>query len=142
MLCSTYQRYKMKGNHNKKPNYNYLLNVVFNISKIQNERKSQLIVVNHSILRVVFNISKIQNERKSQPVAPTKSKKPGCVQHIKDTKWKEITTKRKQTDDALRCVQHIKDTKWKEITTHVMDRNSPFLLCSTYQRYKMKGNHN
>ena len=36
------------------------------MSKIQNERKSQLLVVILIHLLVVFNMSKIQNERKSQ----------------------------------------------------------------------------
>ena len=67
--------------------------------------------------QVVFNMSKIQNERKSQRVSVSAAGQDSCVQHVKDTKWKEITTK---------------------------NQNFSFdsLLCSTCQRYKMKGNHN
>ena len=82
----------MKGNHNKCPD-TWSLNLV------------------------VFNISKIQNERKSQRAHRSVCQWTSCVQHIKDTKWKEITTSR--------CIDNCKH-----------------LLCSTYQRYKMKGNHN
>ena len=65
-----------------------------------------------------------------------------CVQHIKDTKWKEITTGCSSNSKDRNCVQHIKDTKWKEITTHRHVFKITAELCSTYQRYKMKGNHN
>ena len=51
----------MKGNHNKKLNRKNLTFVVFNMSKIQNERKSQQLVAG----------SEFQF---------------GCVQHVKDTK--------------------------------------------------------
>ena len=37
-------------------------------------------------LRIVFNISKIQNERKSQHVPNDVTSAGNCVQHIKDTK--------------------------------------------------------
>ena len=60
-LCSTYQRYKMKGNHN---------------TRADNGEKYP----------IVFNISKIQNERKSQQVYKELGKRADCVQHIKDTK--------------------------------------------------------
>ncbi len=91
-LCSTSQRYKMKGNHNTLWYYNFQISIV-------------------------FNKSKIQNERKSQPFSTSPLSKKNCVQQVKDTKWKEITTVLKKT-----------------ITKQQ--------LCSTSQRYKMKGNHN
>ena len=91
-MCSTCQRYKMKGNHNPNQTYLQITIVVFNMSKIQNERKSQ------------------QEQR-----------------HLINT---------------LCCVQHVKDTKWKEITTYVTVKIVGLRLCSTCQRYKMKGNHN
>ncbi len=40
-LCSTSQRYKMKGNHNWLTTAVKYATIVFNKSKIQNERKSQ-----------------------------------------------------------------------------------------------------
>ena len=65
----------------------------------------------------MFNKSKIQNERKSQPY--------------------DITA-----GYDLDCVQQVKDTKWKEITTIDPPYVGAHQLCSTSQRYKMKGNHN
>ena len=61
MLCSTCQRYKMKGNHNT---------------------FTQLAIG----IIVVFNMSKIQNERKSQQLGQVSGLTIGCVQHVKDTK--------------------------------------------------------
>ncbi len=52
----------MKGNHNQSHYQQRYQIVVFNISKIQNERKSQLSLHSNSCRLVVFNISKIQNE--------------------------------------------------------------------------------
>ena len=56
----------MKGNHNHLNKLSANILVVINMSKIQNERKSQL--PKHTMLGklVVINMSKIQNERKSQ----------------------------------------------------------------------------
>ncbi len=76
----------MKGNHNSQNDNRVCRPVVFNISKIQNERKSQQKNVNWVHLDVVFNISKIQNERKSQLAGVCPFAKRCCVQHIKDTK--------------------------------------------------------
>ncbi len=56
----------MKGNHN---NESILIDVekaVINMSKIQNERKSQRIPTALYTKMAVINMSKIQNERKSQ----------------------------------------------------------------------------
>ncbi len=76
----------MKGNHNSSVPHNLIAKIVFNISKIQNERKSQLLSALAKRTEIVFNISKIQNERKSQHKKSTDGFKPDCVQHIKDTK--------------------------------------------------------
>ena len=76
----------MKGNHNKKQEELYKVIIVFNISKIQNERKSQHMRTGVTHGQIVFNISKIQNERKSQLLTSTLTMVSYCVQHIKDTK--------------------------------------------------------
>ena len=117
LLCSTYQRYKMKGNHNVVLSICFLIFVVFNISKIQNERKSQLSIVPIGIFSC-------------------------CVQHIKDTKWKEITTihtKRNRRRKLCSTYQRYKMKGNHNVIDHIRICQ---LLCSTYQRYKMKGNHN
>ena len=56
----------MKGNHNTILTIKKVTQVVINMSKIQNERKSQQLGKSHSLILVVINMSKIQNERKSQ----------------------------------------------------------------------------
>ena len=56
------------------------------MSKIQNERKSQLSVPSNFADCVVFNMSKIQNERKSQQLEKIEKLEESCVQHVKDTK--------------------------------------------------------
>ena len=76
----------MKGNHNLKMSSLIVLSIVFNISKIQNERKSQHKASRYLINQIVFNISKIQNERKSQRAPANANTAVYCVQHIKDTK--------------------------------------------------------
>ena len=76
----------MKGNHNSDFLFMPLVKVVFNMSKIQNERKSQLNMIWSYTLIVVFNMSKIQNERKSQHKYTKYIYAMSCVQHVKDTK--------------------------------------------------------
>ncbi len=76
----------MKGNHNSR-HYPYLhLPIVFNKSKIQNERKSQRTLTELRNYLIVFNKSKIQNERKSQQNGVGRIKPANCVQQVKDTK--------------------------------------------------------
>ena len=67
--------------------------------------------------QVVFNISKIQNERKSQLALGFKSKNELLCSTYQRYKMKGNHNIRKRI------------TRLRE-------------LCSTYQRYKMKGNHN
>ena len=167
-LCSIYQRYKMKAIHNRSLSNNWNDLAVFNISKIQNESNSQPLVykilfylscvqyikdtkwkqftttdilwcfkwvlcsiyqrykmkaIHNSLvdmpfrLLAVFNISKIQNESNSQRSCFGIIYKSSCVQYIKDTKWKQFTT------------------IWYRYLEEL-------LLCSIYQRYKMKAIHN
>ena len=56
----------MKANHNYSICRRISYNAVVNISKIQNESKSQPIATWRIRLLAVVNISKIQNESKSQ----------------------------------------------------------------------------
>ena len=91
-LCSIRQRYNLKANHNKCRCRNNFYCVVFNTSKIQFESKSQH--HNHSI------------------------------------------------NKHLCCVQYVKDTIWKQITTQLISANDIIKLCSIRQRYNLKANHN
>ena len=86
------------------------------------QRYKMKAIHNHQIalifeLRTVFNISKIQNESNSQRHA--------C-----------------NDDHFIYCVQYFKDTKWKQFTTYIGNMNILQLLCSIFQRYKMKAIHN
>ena len=91
---------------------------------------------------VVFNMSKIQNERKSQLKNQQKKSEKSCVQHVKDTKWKEITT--------ACSISSFSESLCSTCQRYKMKGNHNFIyiykkwnkLCSTCQRYKMKGNHN
>ena len=92
MLCSIYQRYKLKAIHNGQVITQVPTPVVLNISKIQTESNSQL-TINH------------------------------CP-------------------NGIGCAQYIKDTNWKQFTTAAWEGNNEIMLCSIYQRYKLKAIHN
>ena len=68
----------MKGNHNIIAVVVFFVNVVINMSKIQNERKSQQNLNKIKIFFVVINMSKIQNERKSQLLHQLNPPSSGC----------------------------------------------------------------
>jgi len=76
----------MKANHNTimKPIGNQC--VVFNISKIQDESKSQHVFMSSDRYFVVFNISKIQDESKSQHLLQLLAFIVRCFQYFKDTR--------------------------------------------------------
>ena len=67
VLLSIFQRYKMKANHNHPSVHSLSKGAVVNISKIQNESKSQLLLW-------------------------LELRQWSCCQYFKDTKWKQITT--------------------------------------------------
>ncbi len=116
--------------------------IVFNKSKIQNERKSQLETLNGFILLIVFNKSKIQNERKSQPYLVMPLVLVNCVQQVKDTKWKEITTQSAWIFRLPLLCSTSQRYKMKGNHNSISPVPVKSQLCSTSQRYKMKGNHN
>jgi len=92
LLCYLCQRYNLKANHNS-----------FCLFKIKGF--------------VVLSMSKIQSESKSQ--LP-----PICIV------------------SAASCVIYVKDTIWKQITTKKLDGSASDLLCYLCQRYNLKANHN
>ena len=91
-VLSIFQRYKMKANHNAATFLN-------------------------SLLQGAFNISKIQDESKSQPNLRSDALSHWCFQYFKDTRWKQITTIVITLPSPPRCFQYFKDTRWKQITT-------------------------
>ena len=86
VLLSIFQRYKMKANHNNETFDRVMVRAVVNISKIQNESKSQHLLRGYTGLLAVVNISKIQNESKSQPFSAWLNLNISCCQYFKDTK--------------------------------------------------------
>ena len=168
MLCSIFQRYKLKAIHNSRNEPCFNSEVVLNISKIQTESNSQLWIQlcwsNHC-----------------------------CAQYFKDTNWKQFTTasavfistsllcsifqryklkaihneiqvweenakvvlniSKIQTEsnsqlyccgcfNLVCCAQYFKDTNWKQFTTQQAHKFLPGQLCSIFQRYKLKAIHN
>ena len=167
-VLSIFQRYKMKANHNCCWFFKWCELGAFNISKIQDESKSQL----HETIIAL---------------------KQRCFQYFKDTRWKQITTRtwynhfnirvlsifqrykmkanhngksgiaiktlgafniskiqdesksqleRQHRAQDLRCFQYFKDTRWKQITTWWAAGYPNQKVLSIFQRYKMKANHN
>jgi len=76
----------MKSNHNNEDALDFLPKAVINMSKIQNEIKSQLDRLDELKDSAVINMSKIQNEIKSQQGFGNISLDNGCYQYVKDTK--------------------------------------------------------
>ena len=114
----------------------------FNISKIQDESKSQRDNGWKIFRSGAFNISKIQDESKSQPLSSFHFQVGWCFQYFKDTRWKQITTLSTNCRQLYGCFQYFKDTRWKQITTYRMVNSKVYLVLSIFQRYKMKANHN
>ena len=85
-VLSIFQRYKMKANHNPYLLFIFKLDGAFNISKIQDESKSQHYLQIVDSCTGAFNISKIQDESKSQPIEWSIPKFIWCFQYFKDTR--------------------------------------------------------
>ena len=68
----------------------------------------------------VTNTSKIQSESNSQPLCSDTYLLSGCHQYLKDTIWKQFTTKLMLFLFSLRCHQYLKDTIWKQFTTNLL----------------------
>jgi len=118
-LCYLCQRYNLKANHNLVFQIKFSAKVVLSMSKIQSESKSQplqnttqkgvscVIYVKDTIWKqitthmghrlwndtVVLSMSKIQSESKSQLRVLSLLVYPCCVIYVKDTIWKQITTR-------------------------------------------------
>ena len=76
----------MKANHNTHLLSSCNFFGAFNISKIQDESKSQPNGNSFDEISGAFNISKIQDESKSQPPLNVVADKLGCFQYFKDTR--------------------------------------------------------
>ncbi len=83
ILC---QRYKMKPNHNFQTKNPKRILVVYTMSKIQNETKSQHVFYIYFLVGVVYTMSKIQNETKSQLTLGYPKNEDSCLYYVKDTK--------------------------------------------------------
>ncbi len=76
----------MKPNHNTLSGLRSANEVVYTMSKIQNETKSQLIRSTMCYVIVVYTMSKIQNETKSQRNISNFVCNFSCLYYVKDTK--------------------------------------------------------
>jgi len=66
--------------------HNHNQEVVYTMSKIQNETKSQHICSVSLVAKVVYTMSKIQNETKSQHATLDFQVGGCCLYYVKDTK--------------------------------------------------------
>jgi len=116
-LCSIYQRYNLKAIHNRQGAIPTTIPAVLNISKIQSESNSQ-----HNDL--------------------TYDNAKSCAQYIKDTIWKQFTTRRKTHIVSQRLCSIYQRYNLKAIHNLVTRALNETLLCSIYQRYNLKAIHN
>ena len=138
LLCSIFQRYKLKAIHNAKKLKVFGQPAVFNISKIQIESNSQP-RVNYIIIHwCCVQYFKDTNWKQFTTFNLKKRKNRCCVQYFKDTNWKQFTTRCSRYECLESCVQYFKDTNWKQFTTEQCFRYLIRLLCSIFQRYKLK----
>ncbi len=117
VVLSIFQRYKMKANHN------------FSSASI-------------SLTKGAFNISKIQDESKSQRSAMQPLSKDRCFQYFKDTRWKQITTIASFFIVSSLVLSIFQRYKMKANHNVVNFRAAFIMVLSIFQRYKMKANHN
>ena len=120
------------------------------------------------IVWVVTNMSKIQSESNSQLERPDGQRDLCCDQYVKDTIWKQFTTKEQTTKKSLgvvtnmskiqsesnsqllitllttesSCDQYVKDTIWKQFTTGQRCLLYIFRSWPICQRYNLKAIHN
>jgi len=85
MLCSIYQRYKLKAIHNESASLDVLkwLCSIYQRYKLKAIHNTKLASVTE--IGVVLNISKIQTESNSQHHVMTSRVTLCCAQYIKDT---------------------------------------------------------
>ena len=65
-----------------------------------------------------------------------------CYQFLKDTIWKQFTTRGYLPSFTSCCYQFLKDTIWKQFTTDYVPATTPEKLLSVPQRYNLKAIHN
>ena len=116
-MLSIFQRYKMKSNHNP--------------------RKEKVTVECGA-----FNISKIQDEIKSQLVTEVMIVKVRCFQYFKDTRWNQITTAKLTLDPLAGVLSIFQRYKMKSNHNWTGAGYATAGVLSIFQRYKMKSNHN
>ena len=87
-------------------------------------------------------MSKIQSESNSQHTDFESEKRGCCDQYVKDTIWKQFTTRRYYIWRQEGCDQYVKDTIWKQFTTEVAKMYQRGTLWPICQRYNLKAIHN
>jgi len=90
----------------------------------------------------VTNTSKIQSESNSQRLKYSCPLANRCHQYLKDTIWKQFTTRRRILRLRNWCHQYLKDTIWKQFTTvRTLSTILPW-VSPIPQRYNLKAIHN
>ena len=167
-MCSVFQRYNPKANHNTVRFLPFRLLVVLSISKIQSKSKSQLlhrlcsmqrccaqyfkdtiqkqITTRHwlgPILTELCSVFQRYNPKANHNLQPILSTYPEVVLSIS-----KIQSKSKSQRFLVKatgrkgCAQYFKDTIQKQITTYYSRGLWAVKLCSVFQRYNPKANHN
>ena len=90
----------------------------------------------------VVRTSKIQFESNSQRRVLWSLRSLRCCQNLKDTIWKQFTTKNYLQPPLLGCCQNLKDTIWKQFTTCSQRPRWWLRVLSEPQRYNLKAIHN
>ena len=93
MLCFLWQRYNLKANHNCCLSFQLLNLLCFLWQRYNLKANHNLQCQRTKKQRVVFPMTKIQSESKSQHRHRKCFEQRSCVSYDKDTIWKQITTK-------------------------------------------------
>ena len=143
LLCSLFQRYKLKAIHNYQLQLLFFFVTVFIISKIQIESYSQQPMGMQQIQKQLcslfqrYKLKAIHNEYFS---INYKTRTVFIISKIQIESYSQQL--RRHCGYMFYCVHYFKDTNWKLFTTHFNVMSVNHLLCSLFQRYKLKAIHN
>ena len=164
------QRYNLKANHNSNWIGCLSINGVYQCVKdtIWKQITTVLWIRSRS-LQVFISVSKIQFESKSQHIAGLIQDGARCLsvcqrynlkanhngvekggstffgvyQCVKDTIWKQITTKTLASNEALSVFISVSKIQFESKSQHARPNTSKWMRClSVCQRYNLKANHN
>ena len=138
------QRYNLKANHNSRIIWVYIFRLFFNTSKIQFESKSQLHDTVECCYRSCFSIRqrynlKANHNREQGSVKPKRV----VFQYVKDTIWKQITTKFRNMRANHLLFFNTSKIQFESKSQLSLEICGLITCCfSIRQRYNLKANHN